>query len=69
MLFSIQKRRYILGSIFIVPTVAMSVAMGWLLLDNLRLLLPTAVFTIAGASALWSAGSLASRAKIDPPLA
>lgn len=49
-----MKRRYLVGAIFLTPALVMSAAMGWLLLDNLRLVLPTAVFAIAGFCALWA---------------
>lgn len=48
------KRRYLVGAMFLLPALVMSAAMGWLLLDNVRFLLPTSVFAVAGLSAVWA---------------
>ncbi|HEY5890102.1 MAG TPA: hypothetical protein VIW94_05330 [Acidimicrobiia bacterium] len=58
MVLTLKKRRYTMGLIFIVPPLTMALAMGWLLVDNTRLLMTTSVFAVAGLSGLLEARNL-----------
>jgi hypothetical protein len=53
---SLYKRRFWMGLAYLVPVLVLAAAMGWILLDVVRFLLPGSVYAIAGFSALWSAG-------------
>ena len=53
---SIHKRRIWMGVAYLVPVMVLAAAMGWLLLDNVRFLMPGSVYAVAGFSALWSTG-------------
>ena len=64
-ILAIVKRRLVLGVSYLVPTLVLSAGMGWLLLDNLRLLIPTITFGVAGLCALWAVGT--TRPGSSPP--
>jgi hypothetical protein len=49
-----RKRQWLSGLAFLGPIIVLSVAMGWVLLDNVRFVLPGSVFAIAGCCALWA---------------
>ena len=53
--FALIRRRYWLGAAFLVPTIVHSVALGWLLLDNVRFLLPVSAFLVVGFCGLMAA--------------
>jgi hypothetical protein len=52
---SLYKRRFWMGLAYLVPVLVLAAALGWILLDVVRFLLPGSVYAIAGFSALWSA--------------
>jgi hypothetical protein len=52
---SLYKRRVWMGLAYLAPVLALTAAMGWILLDNVRFLIPGSVYVIAGFSALWDA--------------
>ena len=64
-ILAIVKRRLALGLVYLVPTLVLAAGMGWLLLDNLRLLISTITFGVAGLCALWAVGT--TRPGLSPP--
>ncbi|MGF1616821.1 MAG: hypothetical protein ACFCU2_03310, partial [Acidimicrobiia bacterium] len=51
---TVLKRLWLPGLAYLAPVVVLSLAMGWMLLDNVRFVLPGSVFGIAGFCALWA---------------
>lgn len=51
---TVLKREWLPGLAFLAPGVLLSLALGWMLLDNVRFGLPGSVFAIAGCCALWA---------------
>ena len=52
---AVWKRRVMLAAVYSIPVLVYSVAIALVLADNVRFLMPTSVYAIAGLSALWSA--------------
>ena len=58
---TVRNRQWWLGLAYLIPVFALSAAMGWILMDNVRFLLPASMFGVAGFSALWSSSRLPER--------
>ncbi len=50
--------RRLLGLIFLVPPLAYSIVMAWILADNARFLMTTTIYSVAGLSAMWAVAAL-----------
>ncbi len=50
---AVRKRQWLPGLAFFAPAAVLALAMGWMLHDNVRFVLPGSVYAIAGLSALW----------------
>ena len=55
--FAFRRRQYWLASVYLVPVVAFSAALAWILADNVRFFMTTSVYAVAGLSALWASGA------------
>jgi hypothetical protein len=66
-LLSVRKRQWLLGVVFVAPTLLYSAAMAWLLADNARFLMTTSIYSVAGLCALWAANDrrIGSRYRLD----
>lgn len=52
---AIRKRQAALAVVYAIPVLVFSAAVAWVLADNVRFLITTSVYAIAGMSALWAA--------------
>ncbi len=52
---AIRKRQVTLAVVYAIPVLVYSSAVAWVLADNVRFLMTTSVYAIAGMSALWAA--------------